>query len=97
MPPIRKIVVIGPESTGKSTLCERLALHFRTKWVPEFAREYLLNHGKAYDYGDLLKIAKGQIALEDRIFTELSAETSGFMAPRTNPCQYRFLLTPIYG
>lgn len=77
MPPIRKIVVIGPESTGKSTLCERLALHFRTKWVPEFAREYLLNHGKAYDYGDLLKIAKGQIALEDRIFTELSAETSG--------------------
>ncbi|HEY8968195.1 MAG TPA: AAA family ATPase, partial [Puia sp.] len=46
--PVRKIVVIGPESTGKSTLCEGLAVYFATDWVPEYAREYLLKHGRQY-------------------------------------------------
>jgi NadR type nicotinamide-nucleotide adenylyltransferase len=76
MQSIRKIVIIGPESTGKSTLCETLARHFQTSWVPEYAREYLLTHGKAYNYNDLLTIAKGQIAMEDKIFTELNTRTS---------------------
>jgi len=35
------------------------------QWCPEFAREYLLTHGKTYDFEDLLDIAKGQLALED--------------------------------
>jgi NadR type nicotinamide-nucleotide adenylyltransferase len=62
---LKKIVVIGPESTGKSSLCEALAQHFDTVWCPEFAREYLLTHGMDYDFDDLLTIAKGQLALED--------------------------------
>jgi NadR type nicotinamide-nucleotide adenylyltransferase len=65
MPPLKKIVVIGPESTGKSTLCEGLAAHFHTDWVPEYAREYLLAHGMDYRYEDLLTIARGQVALEE--------------------------------
>jgi NadR type nicotinamide-nucleotide adenylyltransferase len=63
---IRKVVVLGPESTGKSTLCEQLALHYHTGWCPEFAREYLLKHGMNYTYEDLLTIAKGQIELEEK-------------------------------
>ncbi|MCB0742224.1 MAG: AAA family ATPase [Chitinophagaceae bacterium] len=63
--PIKKIVIIGPESTGKSTLCEQLAAHYQTKWCPEYAREYLLQHGTDYSYEDLLTIAKGQLQLED--------------------------------
>lgn len=62
---VKKIVIIGPESTGKSTLCEQLAAHYRTTWVPEFARTYLLEHGMLYSYEDLLAIAKGQIRWED--------------------------------
>ena len=62
---IKKIVVIGPESTGKSTLCKQLAAHFNTLWCSEYAREYLLIHGKEYSYGDLLIIAKRQLQLED--------------------------------
>lgn len=66
---LKKIVIIGPESTGKSTLCEQLAQHYETTWCPEFAREYLLTNGTSYEYDDLLTIAKGQLALEDE-YTE---------------------------
>jgi NadR type nicotinamide-nucleotide adenylyltransferase len=62
---LKKIVVIGPESTGKSTLCRQLAEHFETVWCPEYAREYLLTNGKDYSYTDLLAIAKGQITGEE--------------------------------
>jgi NadR type nicotinamide-nucleotide adenylyltransferase len=62
---LQKIVIIGPESTGKSTLCEELADHYGTLWCPEYAREFLLRHGMNYSYNDLLTIAKGQIALEE--------------------------------
>jgi len=69
--PIKKIVIIGPESTGKSTLCEGLAAHFNTKWVPEYAREYLLTHGKQYQFPDLMTIARGQLALEENYADQL--------------------------
>jgi NadR type nicotinamide-nucleotide adenylyltransferase len=62
---MKKIVVIGPESTGKSTLCRQLADHYGLSWVPEYARQYLLQHGTNYTYEDLLTIAKGQLALEE--------------------------------
>ena len=63
--PLKKIVVIGPESTGKSSLCEGLAAHYQTSWVREYAREYLLAHGMNYSFEELTTIAKGQLALED--------------------------------
>lgn len=62
---LKKIAIIGPESTGKSTLCELLAQHYNAQWCPEFAREYLLTYGMNYTYDDLLSIAKGQIAIEE--------------------------------
>lgn len=62
---LKKFVVIGPESTGKSTLCSQLAAHYHTRWVPEYAREYLEKNGMDYTYDDLLTIAKGQIELEE--------------------------------
>lgn len=58
-------MIIGPESTGKSTLCEQLAQHYDASWCPEFAREYLLTNGMNYSYNDLLTIAKGQVAMEE--------------------------------
>ncbi|MEO7800652.1 MAG: ATP-binding protein [Ginsengibacter sp.] len=71
---IKKIVIIGPESTGKSTLCSQLAAHYNTLWVPEFAREYLLKHSMDYTYDNLLTIAKGQIALEEKFVAEVSVD-----------------------
>jgi NadR type nicotinamide-nucleotide adenylyltransferase len=68
---LKKIVVIGPESTGKSTLCEQLATKYKTAWVPEYARKYLLELGRPYHYDDLLVIARGQVEQEDRLCVTL--------------------------
>jgi NadR type nicotinamide-nucleotide adenylyltransferase len=75
MQQLKKIVITGPESTGKSTLCELLAKHYQTKWVPEYAREYLLTNGKEYAYEDLLTVAKGQLAKEDEISSQFSVHS----------------------
>lgn len=67
---MKKIVVIGPESTGKSTLCTQLAEHYKTVWCPEFAREYLKEIQGNYTYADLLNIAHGQLELEEVMLTQ---------------------------
>ncbi|MBL7766089.1 MAG: ATP-binding protein [Chitinophagaceae bacterium] len=60
-----KIVVIGGESTGKSTLCDQLSKSLNCPWVAEFAREYLEEIGRPYQQQDLVEIAKGQLTHED--------------------------------
>lgn len=62
---MKKIVVIGPESTGKSTLCQQLAAHYETAWCPEYARAYLNATGPKYSVDDLNNIARGQLAAEE--------------------------------
>jgi NadR type nicotinamide-nucleotide adenylyltransferase len=66
MKSVKKIVIIGPESTGKSTLCAALAKHYHTVWCPEYARQYLTENGTDYNYENLLTIAQGQLKEEDR-------------------------------
>ena len=61
-----KIVLIGPESTGKSTLATQLATHYNVSWVREFAREYIEKLDLPYVESDLLEIGKGQIKLENQ-------------------------------
>lgn len=67
----KKIVIIGPESTGKTALSAALAAHYKTGWVPEYAREYLTRYGRNYTYQDLIAIAEGQLALEDKLLAGL--------------------------
>lgn len=66
-----KVVLYGPESTGKTTLAKQLTEHYDTVWVPEYAREYLQ---KKWDekkeictLEDLVPIAMGQIKAENRL------------------------------
>jgi len=84
-PEIKKIVVIGPESTGKSTLCRQLAEHFHTVWCPEFARDYLLKHGTGYSFDELLIIAKGQVALEEKYTAALAGPQHGMPEEKDAP------------
>jgi len=62
-----KIVVFGPESTGKTTLAEKLAAHYQATYVPEYARIYAeekQQQGEELTENDVIPIAKGQLRLE---------------------------------
>lgn len=56
-----KIAVIGPESTGKTTLSEQLGKHFSTLWIPEFARKYCEELKRKYTFDDVECIAREQL------------------------------------
>jgi len=62
-----KIIVTGPESSGKTTLCKELSKNFKIPFTKEFAREYLDVLNRDYNQDDLLKIAKGQLKSEQNI------------------------------
>lgn len=66
-----KIVLFGPESTGKTTLSGQLARYYNSVWVPEYAREYLQDkwneERKTCEPKDLLPIAEGQMRLENKL------------------------------
>ena len=59
-----KIIITGPESSGKTTLCKALSEHYKIPFTKEFARKYLSDLGKSYLQEDLLEIAKGQFKHE---------------------------------
>lgn len=91
---IKRIVLYGPESTGKSTLAEELAKHYQTLWVPEFARGYLDFKREVYDpFGrksneicqpqDIPHIVIGQIVQEE----SMQQQAHRFLFCDTNPLQ----------
>ena len=61
---IPKIAVVGPESTGKSTMSAYLAKHYNTVWVPEYAREYCAKLTEPCTWQDEINMFNGQLALE---------------------------------
>ncbi len=61
-----KIVVTGPECSGKTTLCTSLAQRYKAKMIPEFSREYLKNIGTNYNSQDVLMIGKTQSGLNTK-------------------------------
>jgi NadR type nicotinamide-nucleotide adenylyltransferase len=67
-PSVKKIAILGAESTGKTELSIQLAKHYHTVWVPEYARDYFdvhdINH---YTIADLDLIAKKQLQLEEEL------------------------------
>ena len=61
----KKVAVVGPECTGKTELCKYLSAYFKTSWVPEYARGFLNKLNRPYEPADLVKIAHGQVRMED--------------------------------
>tara|TARA_B110000003_G_C16633736_1_gene527645 strand:+ start:1078 stop:1644 length:567 start_codon:yes stop_codon:yes gene_type:complete len=84
-----KIVLFGPESSGKTTLATQLAAHFNAQWVPEYMRTYLelkwKNSKKTIEKKDLLPIARGHIRDENK----LAGQTDTLLLLDTNMLQIK--------
>jgi HTH-type transcriptional repressor of NAD biosynthesis genes len=64
---VKRVSIVGPESTGKTTLAQRLADRFDTVWVPEWARTLLERRGGSLDGLDWTEVVRGQIASEEAL------------------------------
>ena len=62
-----RVALVGPESTGKSTISAQLAAHYKTVWVPEYAREYCQNLSAACTLEDEINMFRGQLQLEEQL------------------------------
>lgn len=93
----QRIVLFGPESTGKTTLAEQLALHFNTQWVPEYMRSHLQQKWdvtkELISKEDLMPIAVGQMELENAT----SLKTNRFLFCDTNLRQLKVYCKYYYG
>jgi nicotinamide riboside kinase len=88
-----RIVLTGPESTGKTQLAAQLAREFRSLWTPEIAREYLSEHGANYGPEDVCAMARLQA---DRS-TELAASSEQLVFDDTDVLTHRIWFREKYG
>ena len=72
---MKKLVISGPESTGKTDLAIYLASHYNGEYISEYAREYISSLSRPYDYDDLVEIAMEQI----RQFSKIEETKQGFV------------------
>ncbi len=86
--PIKKIAIVGPESTGKSTISPLLAKHFNVPWVPEYARYYCAGLTQPCTLQDEINMFYGQIALENAV---LATTNTSFII-----CDTTFLTVKIW-
>jgi nicotinamide riboside kinase len=97
---IKCIAIVGPESTGKSELAAALASHYKTLWVPEYARAYLNSLSHEYNYNDLLAIAKMQMQNEDffseKIYEEWKKLQTTNPKPQTMFCDTNLTVIKIW-
>jgi NadR type nicotinamide-nucleotide adenylyltransferase len=87
--PLKRIAILGAESTGKSTLAPRLAARYGTLWVPEYLREFVATQQRVPFEDDQLDIARTQREREEAMAA--SPETRRFLFCDTTP-----LLTAVY-
>jgi len=78
---------MGPESTGKSSMSQKLADHYHAPWVPEYAREYCEKLKGPAQFEDEVAMLQGQLALEDLFLAS---------HPRLLFCDTMFLTVKIY-
>jgi NadR type nicotinamide-nucleotide adenylyltransferase len=90
-----KVAILGAESTGKTTLCRDLATHFTSPWVPEYMRSYLQEKWntaqQTCSWDDLLPIAEGQIALENKLALQAVQTASALQSMQNTVANHHYL------
>jgi NadR type nicotinamide-nucleotide adenylyltransferase len=71
---VKKIAIVGPESTGKSTITQHLARHYKTHWVAEYARYYCEALMGPCTLQDEINMYHGQVALEESVLAMADKE-----------------------
>jgi len=92
---VRRVVILGAESTGKSTLTRALAEAFGTAWVREYGRDVYERENGALTEAHFLEIARGHRALEDEAITSpgctpAASATKRAACARNPTASYRF-------
>ena len=69
---VKRVVFLGAESTGKSTIAKKMAEIYGTEWMPEFGREYWdkNNVDGKLSPGQLVELAMGHLEREDKLLQE---------------------------
>ena len=90
---VRRVAILGGESTGKTTLAQALASHFGTTWVPEYGRELWELRNGNLQLDDMLKIALEQVDRERR----LGREARRWLFCDTTPLTTAFYSQQMFG
>ena len=94
---MKRVVLIGSESTGKTTLARRLAEHYDVEWVPEFVRGYAERKQGALTFDDHGPIARGQLALEDEFRRRASERDAPLLLQDTDLLSTAVYCSHYYG
>ena len=81
--PVRRVAILGAESTGKSTLAAALAQRCHSVWVPEYLREFVETEQRVPFEADQVRIARIQMAREHAAAAVIGAR--GFLFCDTTP------------
>jgi len=84
---LKRVALLGPESSGKSYLAEKLAAHFHTVFVEEYGRTYCKKFGMDLTELDFAHIAGGQLYRED----EMAKKASGILF-----CDTELMVTQVW-
>ncbi len=90
---VRRVALIGGESTGKTTLAAALAGRLGTPWVPEYGRELWEQRAGKLEYADLLAIAREQVAREEAA----ADDANGWLVCDTSPLVTMFYSEAMFG
>lgn len=83
---VRRVAVLGGESSGKTTVTRELAERLKTSWVPEYGRERWVEKSGAMGYEDMLHIAQQQVAREDVLVAHANRVLVCDTTPLTTLC-----------
>ena len=88
----RKLIITGPESTGKTTLAKDLAHELKVTWLPEYARKHLEILNRPYRFEDVIEMAQVQLKKENELFNR----SSGSLILDTNLLVYKIWIQEKY-